>query len=222
MTMLEGLDVYHGDGAVNWQEVFNAGARFAIVKATQGVSIIDSALKRNLKDARAAGLYVGLYHYFLPTGDAYAQARHYLDAVTAAVGAVSAHAAFRNLLVPCVDVEDAGDLGRDELVYSVLTFIKAVQAEVTRGCVVYTYPSFIAEHLAGAHHAEVLAGYPLWIASYPHGGDPTGEPNIPALWKSAAFWQYTDHGSIPGVAGHGVDLDVFLGDTAGLEKLVVR
>lgn len=220
--MLRGLDVYHGDGTIDWQAVYNSGARFVIVKATQGVTIVDSAFKRNLEAARAAGLYVGLYHYFLPLGNASEQVDYYLQAVIDATGAAATRAAFHNLLVPFLDVEDAGTMGPNALVNSVLAFIKQVEAKLGRGCVIYTYPSFITEHLEGARLTSELAKYPLWIASYPAGGQPTGSPRIPGIWQAAAFWQYTDHGSIPGVAGGGVDLDVFLGDAAGLEKLVVR
>jgi len=219
---LRGVDVYRGDGVINWQKVYNDGVRFACIKATEGVTITDARMFYNLTEARKAGLYCGLYHYFLPTGNAWAQSEYYMEAVRKAVGAKTKKEAFSNLLVPLLDLEDAGDMEDEALVNSALAFIKHVQETIGRGCIVYTYPYFITEHLVEASKARYLAGYPLWIASYPKDGQP-GRPYIPALWKTATMQQYTDHGSQPGIPRNGgVDLDVFFGDAQAMEHFVVH
>jgi len=221
--MLQGLDVSHHNGRVNWRAVYNAGARFAILKATEGVNFVDNTFARNLREARAAGLYCGAYHFFLPTGDAVAQANHLLRTVKEAVGAATVKETFHHLLVPFLDVEVAGGMSRDALVNSVLAFIKHVQAKLGRGMVDYTYRSFIAEHFAGAGQAKWLAGYPVWIADYSMDPDKGGKPRVPAPLHPATFWQFTDRGTWPGVPGEGtVDLDVFLGDVEDMERLVIQ
>jgi GH25 family lysozyme M1 (1,4-beta-N-acetylmuramidase) len=68
--MLKGIDVYAGDGTVNWEKVMAAGFRFAFIKASQGTSIHDSRHATNIRSARDAGLMVGSYHFFLPTSNA--------------------------------------------------------------------------------------------------------------------------------------------------------
>ena len=42
--------------------------------------------------------------------------------------------------------------------------------------------------------------YPLWVASY------TSEPFMPNGWADWTIWQYSDKGSVPGIAG-GVDMN---------------
>jgi len=222
--MLKGIDVSHHNGQVDWPAVYKAGARFALIKATEGTSYVDGQLRTNLLAARQAGLYVGLYHYFQPGEQPVAQANHLLQTVQRITRLEPATRAFRNLLVPFLDLEEAGGLSRDRLVNSALSFIKRVRAVLGRGCVVYTYPAFITEHLAGAKNAQWLGGYPLWIASYTKSRQARGKPRIPAgVWPPDvwSFWQYTDHGTWPGVPGEGsVDLDVFWGGVQEIEGLV--
>lgn len=218
-----GVDVYHGDGTCDFAKAYNAGARFCIVKATQGTTLTDSALKRNLTGARKAGLYVGVYCYFRATGDAAAQANYMMDAVKAATGAKTRQAAFRNLLVPTIDLEDAGSMTRDQYVASALAFIKQVQETLGRGCITYSYPAFVREHVQGAKLAPVLGGYPLWLASYPRSKQPTVDPSTPAPWARWLIWQYAEGGTWPGIESAGdTDLNVYRGQAADLERWVVR
>jgi GH25 family lysozyme M1 (1,4-beta-N-acetylmuramidase) len=65
-TFIPGIDVYSGDGAVNWTSVKNGGYQFAFVKATEGVNFIDSRFNTNMTNANAAGVYVGPYHLARP------------------------------------------------------------------------------------------------------------------------------------------------------------
>ncbi len=60
---INGIDVYSGNGTINWTSVKNAGYDFAFVKATEGVAAFDSAFTTNMSGAHAAGLYVGPYHF---------------------------------------------------------------------------------------------------------------------------------------------------------------
>jgi len=60
---LNGIDVYNGDGTVNWAAVKSGGYDFAFVKATEGVNAHDSRFTANMSGANAAGVYVGPYHF---------------------------------------------------------------------------------------------------------------------------------------------------------------
>ncbi|HEX8523815.1 MAG TPA: glycoside hydrolase family 25 protein [Tepidisphaeraceae bacterium] len=65
-TYIQGIDVYSGDGSVNWTSVKNAGYSFAFVKATEGVNFVDSRFTTNMTSANNAGVYVGPYHFARP------------------------------------------------------------------------------------------------------------------------------------------------------------
>jgi GH25 family lysozyme M1 (1,4-beta-N-acetylmuramidase) len=53
---------------------------------------------------------------------------------------------------------------------------------------------------------------PLWVANY---GTPGGG-SLPSAWGFYTFWQYSDHGSLPG------DQDVFNGAVAQLKTLASK
>ena len=62
-TFIKGVDVYTGDGVVNWSTAKNTGGiQFAFVKATDGVIDIDSKFNSNMQGAHNAGVLVGPYH----------------------------------------------------------------------------------------------------------------------------------------------------------------
>jgi glycosyl hydrolase family 25 len=63
VTYLQGIDVYTGDGAVNWNTLKTNGYTFAFVKATEGVGTPDGRFTANMIGAAAAGVYVGPYHF---------------------------------------------------------------------------------------------------------------------------------------------------------------
>ena len=58
---LLGVDVYAGNGTVNWSSVHSAGISFAFVKATQGNYYQDANMAANMNNGKAAGLCVGVY-----------------------------------------------------------------------------------------------------------------------------------------------------------------
>src|SRR5262245_281485 len=60
---IQGIDVYHGDGAVDWETVKKEGIQFAFVKATEGDHFLDKRFDTNMKGATDAGIFVGPYHF---------------------------------------------------------------------------------------------------------------------------------------------------------------
>ena len=82
---IRGVDVsswQHPRGEeIDWHAVADAGYRFAIVKATQGVGYVNPWLARDLDDAFAAGLFLGAYHFFEAGVDAAEQARFMVHAL---------------------------------------------------------------------------------------------------------------------------------------------
>jgi lysozyme len=60
---IEGIDVSHWQGTINWNSVKNAGIDFAFAKATQGNNFVDSQFHDNMQAATAAGVLIGPYHF---------------------------------------------------------------------------------------------------------------------------------------------------------------
>src|SRR5207248_678564 len=58
-----GIDTSHWDGTINWTSVKNAGYVFAFTKATQGTGYNDPTLATNMTNAKAAGEFIGVYHF---------------------------------------------------------------------------------------------------------------------------------------------------------------
>jgi GH25 family lysozyme M1 (1,4-beta-N-acetylmuramidase) len=82
---MKGIDVssnnHPGNHEIDWFKVADAGYSFAIVKATQGTGYVNPWAVRDLEDARAAGLFVGAYHYYELGQDATAQADNFISAL---------------------------------------------------------------------------------------------------------------------------------------------
>src|SRR5665647_483511 len=62
-TNLQGIDVSHWNGSINWPQVKNSGIAFAYIKASDGNDSIDPLFSTNVESARATNLPIGAYHY---------------------------------------------------------------------------------------------------------------------------------------------------------------
>jgi hypothetical protein len=56
MPHLEGVDVSHANGEIDWRRVKEAGIAFAMIKATEGSSFVDPRMLTNLTGCREAGI----------------------------------------------------------------------------------------------------------------------------------------------------------------------
>ena len=206
-TTLEGIDVSHWQNAINWTAVANAGKKFAIIKASDGLVQSDGTLyvdplyATNHARAKAAGLWTGAYHFARPganPNDAIIEADHF--ATVANLGAGD--------LMPALDLENSGGLSVAALQAWVTSFLNEVTTKIGARPMIYTSPAFWRKYM-GDSRALADAGYKtLWVA---HWG--VTSPTIPASnWGGHGwtFWQYTSDGSVPGISGR-VDLDRFNG-----------
>ena len=74
-----GIDVFEGDGRVDWAAVKNSGKTFAFVRATEGASIKDKAFSTHWPILKMDGIIRGAYHFFHPlTSDPTTQAQEFL------------------------------------------------------------------------------------------------------------------------------------------------
>ncbi len=199
-SYLEGIDVSHHNGTVDWAAVKNAGIRFAFAKATDGQSFVDDRYSTNQAEADALALPFGAYHFAEPDktpDDAILEADHFLAV---------ANLRGRHLL-PVLDLEVNGGLGARKLRAWAKAWLARVEAVLGVKPIIYSSPSFWNVRVGGSRWFADH-GYRLWIA---HWG--ANQPTVPAHnWggRGWTFWQYNDRGAVDGVQGN-VDLDHFRG-----------
>ncbi|KAL9023072.1 MAG: hypothetical protein Q9196_007399 [Gyalolechia fulgens] len=63
---VRGFDISHYQTNVNFAGAYSSGARFVIIKATEGTTYIDPSFSSHYNGATAAGLIRGGYHFARP------------------------------------------------------------------------------------------------------------------------------------------------------------
>ena len=173
------VDLSHWQVAPNFAAMKAAGVAAVILKATQGVTMVDPTFPVRSMAAARAGLLVGAYH-FCDASPPVRQVEHFLS--------VAGH-----LLVLSIDIEPNG-IGDTVTVAQAAEIAARLHQATGRLPLVYIGRWGPAGNGAGLPN-KVLARCPLWLAEY--GTDPV----CPAGWDDAwTFWQYTDAGVVPGVA----------------------
>ncbi|HTA23098.1 MAG TPA: GH25 family lysozyme [Terriglobales bacterium] len=200
--MVAGIDVSHYNGPVNYGKLAAGGFAFAYVKATEGRFTKDPLYPANYAGLRQNQVLRGAYHFFYPQLDAQAQASNFLTVVTQLTPGD---------LPPVLDVEVSGEQSPSAIAAAMQQWLDVVQQQLGRTPIIYTAAGFWNAALGGT---TAFAAYPLWVAEYT--GNPA--PRIPTGFSSYVFWQYSQSGSVPGIAGN-VDLDQFNGSSSDLNQL---
>lgn len=206
---LPGVDVSHWQGEVDWAAVAGSGVRFAILKATEGRTLVDDRYQANRAEATAAGLVVTAYHFARPDGradDPVVEADHFVD--TAGLGAGD--------IVPALDLEVTGGLSTDALIRWTTAWLERVRERLGVRPMIYSSPGFWKSAM-GDTRAFADAGYRfLWVAHW----TPNSQPTVPAdNWggQGWTFWQWTSCARVSGITGcvdgdryNGTDLSAVL------------
>ena len=224
---VEGLDISNGNGVIDWSQVYASGRRFAIIKATQGDYYTSAAFPTQWSGAKAAGLVRSPYHFFDPTIDGVAQAKHFL-AVVGALGAGD--------LPPMLDIEcptssvqsmaqsnceyggttpDSGWVTPAVLNQRIADWLDyAVEAQTGRTPIIYSYNYWFSD--SGAD-SKALLGYPFYVSSPSTGSCYT--VGVGNSFTSALIWPVERvRARALGVTGT-VDLDRFVGTLEQLQML---
>lgn len=193
---VHGIDVSAYQGKIDWKTVAENNVRFAFIKASEGVTLRDSRFQRNWKQARAAGIYCGAYHYFQPNYDGAKQANLFTRTVPLSPGD----------LPPVLDVEAPEFHDVAVMRRGVGIWLRLVERHYGVKPILYSNYSFYKRYLAG-HFDD----YPLWLAHYE-----VESPKLPRdKW---IIWQHSDEAYIPGIRGT-VDFNVFQGNFESLLAL---
>lgn len=180
-----GIDVSSHQGDVNWPAWYDAGKRFAYVKATEGTGYTNPYFGQQYTGSADAGMIRGAYHFALPdsSGGA-AQAEYFLEHG----GGWSPDG---RTLPGAVDLEwnpyGAGCYGKTkgEMRSWITAFVDRYEEGTGRHPVIYTNASWWGQCVgADSSFADTA---PLWIARY---ADERGR--LPGDWAYETFWQYSD------------------------------
>jgi len=190
---------------VDFAKAYSSGARFVIIKATEGTTYIDPSFSDHYTGATNAGLIRGGYHFaHLDSSSGAAQANFFLahgggwsgDGVT---------------LPGMLDLESSSSgecygLSASAVVAWIKDFSKTYHSSTGRYPMLYTNPSWWKD-CTGNSNAFVDTN-PLVLAHYS-----SAVGTIPGGWPYQTIWQYSD------AYTYGGDADKFNGNQAGLTKL---
>ena len=193
------IDVSRYQGAIDWAQVAAAGYKGAMLKTVStnrklskradGL-YIDPTFETNYRNAKAAGLDVGVYYYTYATNK---------DMVNAELSLLRQAVYGKELTLPvAVDVEDNKLVSLDKQDLTDLTAYALHEVEqMGFYAQLYTYTSFSKARLFVGGAA--LHPYDVWLADY------TGKtPNVTFNYNAH---QHTSKGAVPGISGN-VDLNV--------------
>jgi len=193
---IRGIDVSHHQGRIDWRRVAADDVAFAIIKATEGGTHVDTQFATNLREARAAGLAVGAYHFFTFCRPGADQARNFIAVVPRG----------EPLLPPVVDIEFGGNCPQrpspEQLNAELASFLGPVETAFGKQAIFY-----LTDEAAEAYSGSILTRR-RWVRSL--AVKPSEDDWI--------YWQYHNMGRVDGIEGD-VDLNVLKGSRETLAVL---
>ncbi len=179
---------------------FSQPVLFALIKSTQGTTIIDPKFKQNFSGAKKCGIIRGAYHFLSVSSSAAEQAKYFIANTPLEPGD----------LPPVLDLEiDRKTMQRDhvKVVRMAKEWLRIVEKHYGVKPIIYTYNNYYIEYLKG----HGLDDYDFWIARY--GSEPSARH-----WE---IWQFTEKGVCKGI-DHAVDIDLFRGSFKDLKAYVKK
>ncbi len=192
MANIKCVDVSTWQGNIDWKKVKKAGYSHAILRAGFGreASQADNQFERNYKNAKAAGVKIGVYWY------SYAVDR--ADAIKEAEACLSV---LRGKTLDMPVFFDMEESFMTKYTKATLTgMAKAFCDTVIKGGFdsgVYSNLNWFTNYL---DYPELKALYPIWLAQW---------SSAPQL--DCDIWQYTSEGTVDGIDGS-VDMNIIYSD----------
>lgn len=189
MTKLNGIDVSHYQGDINWKAVKEYGIDFAFIKCLQGKSRVDECFHTNMRNAIANDIPVGVY--------VYSKAKTIDDAVAEAKRVIKECSQYK-LTYPVVfdfeskHFEDISLSMRGKIIDA---FCQTILSDGKYIPMLYSSRYWLMHMIP----AEVVKKYDIWLAEYT-----TGKPKYTGDYK---IWQY-GVGKVTGIIG---DVDMNIG-----------
>ena len=179
---VQGIDVSHHQGVIDWPVVAGEGVDFAYIKASEGGDNQDELFAENLRAANAAGIDTGAYHFFTLCRSGADQAANFIAAVPAS----------DDLMPTAVDLEFGGNCSarpsRVALLRELKEFLRRIEAHSGRPAVLYMTREF-----EEAYRVSEAIDRPLWLRSLLIEPDYGARP-----WR---IWQASNLRRIRGIEG---------------------
>ncbi|WP_157183030.1 lysozyme [Sciscionella marina] len=190
---VQGIDVSGHQGNVDWNAQWNAGKRFAWVKATEGTGYTSPYFAQQYNGSYSKGFIRGAYHFALPNKSSGAvQANYFL----AHGGGWSGDG---KTLPGALDMEynpygaTCYGLSKSSMTSWIKDFSDTYKAKTNKYPAIYTSTNWWNQCVSG----DFSKTNPLWVARYS-----SSVGALPPNWTSYTVWQYS---SSP------IDQDVFNG-----------
>lgn len=197
---IQGIDISHWNGDIDFNKVKASGVDFVIIKAggSDKSFYTDSKFITNYNRAVAAGLSVGAYYFagknFRGIESGILDARRFIKILD---GLKFDYPVF-------LDIEAQENRYKEEITDAAIAFCEEMEKA---GYFVGIYASDISGFKDKLNH-ERIKDFAHWVARY---------GKEPEVCKSYGIWQYSSKGSVPGISGS-VDMDISAVDYAKVIK----
>ena len=151
--MITGVDFSHNNGVPPYQKIADAGYKFAILKATEGLTFKDPMFRANLAGFKAVGIQTGAYHFYVPGDDPTKQALFFLAQLL--------KTDYPLILAGDFEQTPGWDALQNESIGEALQeFLDTVQTGSGGKPLVYSDAAFIEQYLT----TFPMGNYGLWLA----------------------------------------------------------
>ena len=197
---IQGIDISHWNGNIDFEKVKASGVDFVIIKAggSDKGFYTDSKFITNYNRAVAAGLSVGAYYFagknFRGIESGILDARRFIKILD---GLKFDYPVF-------LDIEAQENRYKEEITDAAIAFCEEMEKA---GYFVGIYASDISGFKDKLNH-ERIKDFAHWVARY---------GKEPEVCKSYGIWQYSSKGSVPGISGS-TDMDISAVDYAKVIK----
>lgn len=182
-----GIDISNWQKGANLSSAKSAGASFAIIKATEGVTYVDPYCDGFYQQAKKIGMLRGVYH-FARGGNPYLEADYFVNNI-------------KGYLNDCILVLDFEDPATSQGPNWAKNFLDRVYSKTNIRPLIYMNSATERQF----DWSGVVGNYGLWLAGYPSNNTVGfNAPNMPYSIRNKwnlAIWQYSSSGSIAGIPG---------------------
>ncbi|MBR1539893.1 MAG: hypothetical protein IJ629_01730 [Clostridia bacterium] len=205
-TTVVGIDVSSHQAEIDWKAVADSGVKFAMLRCgfrgygDTGTLVKDTYFDRNIENALANGIYVGVYFYSTALNEE--------EALQEAVLTYECIQNYKLKYPVCYDFEEFGihrtaNLSNEQMHKNAKLFLDYIKE---KGYTVSLYGS--AFPLRDTWKMGQMKDYDTWVAHY--------YVDKTSYEGSYQLWQYTDNATVPGISTR-VDVDVDYAYWAGMK-----
>lgn len=196
---IQGIDISHHQGEIDWSKIDRQNIQFIFIKATEGGDFKDSLFQSYWKEAHKLNIPISIYHFFTFCRSGKEQAQYFIQEVPKEY----------ITMLPAIDLEFGGNCkspNNNDLLAEITEYIQIIEDHYQKRVIIYATQDFYQMYLINQYLSN-----PIWIRDiyrYPKLTD-----------RSWMFWQYANRGTVEGINGF-VDLNVFSGDEKEFNKIL--